>query len=55
VQGFPIRRSWYIVYPAGKRLSVVAHTFHEYLKEQGAKLRVEHLVKHSQAGTRQIA
>ena len=55
VQGFPIRRSWYTVYPAGKRLSVVAHAFHEYLKEQGAQLRMEHQGIASQAGTRQIA
>jgi DNA-binding transcriptional LysR family regulator len=55
VQGFPIRRSWYIVYPEGKRLSVVAQTFHEYLKGQGAQLRTEHLASLSQPGTRQIA
>jgi DNA-binding transcriptional LysR family regulator len=33
VQGFPIERHWYAVYPRGKQLSVVAHTFLDYLKE----------------------
>ena len=33
VQGFPIERHWCAVYPRGKQLSVVAHTFVDYLKE----------------------
>jgi hypothetical protein len=33
VQGFPIERHWCAVYPRGKQLSVVAHTFIDYLKE----------------------
>jgi len=33
VQGFPIERHWCAVYPRGKQLSVVAHTFLDYLKE----------------------
>jgi len=33
VQGFPIERQWCAVYPRGKQLSVVAHTFLDYLKE----------------------
>lgn len=38
VDGFPIRRHWYAVYPKGRPLSVVARAFLEYLleKEQGA-------------------
>ena len=32
VEGFPIQRQWYVVYLAGKQLSVVASTFLEYLK-----------------------
>jgi DNA-binding transcriptional LysR family regulator len=32
VQGFPIRRSWYVVTPRGKQLSVVAQTFLEFLR-----------------------
>jgi DNA-binding transcriptional LysR family regulator len=41
VQGFPIRRSWYMVYPAGKRLSVVAQTFFEYLKHEAFTIQEE--------------
>jgi DNA-binding transcriptional LysR family regulator len=32
VQGFPIRRQWYFVYPAGKQLSVIANTFVDHLR-----------------------
>lgn len=31
VEHFPIRRYWYMVYPAGKQLSVVARTYFDYL------------------------
>lgn len=30
VQGIPIRRHWYFVYPAGKQLSIVASTFADF-------------------------
>jgi DNA-binding transcriptional LysR family regulator len=30
VEGFPILRHWYIVYPKGKELSLVARTFLEF-------------------------
>ncbi len=33
VQNFPIKRHWYMVYPAGKQLSIIAHTYYEYLLE----------------------
>jgi DNA-binding transcriptional LysR family regulator len=33
VRGFPIRRHWYCVHPAGKRLSIIATAFIEHLKE----------------------
>jgi DNA-binding transcriptional LysR family regulator len=32
VEGFPIVRHWYVAYPRGKRLSVVAQAFLEHLK-----------------------
>jgi DNA-binding transcriptional LysR family regulator len=32
VQGFPIKRHWYVVTPRGKQLSVVAQTFLEFLR-----------------------
>ncbi len=41
VEGFPIMRSWHIVYPAGKRLSVVAATFFEYLKAEAEMIQDE--------------
>jgi len=33
VEGFPIERNWYVVYPAGKQPSVVARTFLDYLRQ----------------------
>lgn len=38
VQEFPIKRYWYVVYPTGKRLSVVARTFFEYLLDEGKEI-----------------
>ena len=37
VEGFPIQREWYVVYLAGKQLSVVASTFLDYLIEAAPK------------------
>ncbi|MGB3616107.1 MAG: LysR substrate-binding domain-containing protein, partial [Elainellaceae cyanobacterium] len=34
VEGFPIKRQWYIVHLSGKQLSVVASTFLEYLRAE---------------------
>jgi DNA-binding transcriptional LysR family regulator len=34
VEGFPIQRHWYAVYPAGRRISVVARAFLDYLLAQ---------------------
>ncbi len=31
VEHFPIQRNWYMVYPSGKQLSIVARTYFEYL------------------------
>jgi DNA-binding transcriptional LysR family regulator len=36
VQGFPIERHWYLVYPEGKRLSVVAQAFRDDLLQHSA-------------------
>jgi DNA-binding transcriptional LysR family regulator len=56
VEGLPIRRHWYIVYPAGKRLSVVAQAFFGYLKSEGSHIRVPTLAGFSgQGGTVQRA
>ncbi len=38
VEGFPIRRYWYVLYPAGKQLSVVARTFFDYLMDEGRQM-----------------
>lgn len=38
VQGFPIPWQWYVGYPKGKRLSVVANTFVNYMFEMGESL-----------------
>ncbi len=35
VEGFPIERYWYVVYPSGKQLSVIARTFFDYLLNEG--------------------
>jgi LysR family transcriptional regulator, low CO2-responsive transcriptional regulator len=35
VEHFPIRRHWYVLYPAGKQLSIVARTFFDYLLNEG--------------------
>lgn len=35
VEGFPIRRQWYLAYPAGKQLTVVSSAFSSFLKEEG--------------------
>ena len=38
VECFPIERHWYVVYPAGKQLSVIACTFLEYLQNDGKSI-----------------
>lgn len=34
VEGFPIRRQWYVAHASGKQLSVVARTFLEFLQQE---------------------
>jgi LysR family transcriptional regulator, low CO2-responsive transcriptional regulator len=41
VRGFPIRAAWYVVVPAGKKLSVLAQTFFGYLKREAVMLQKE--------------
>ena len=43
VEHFPIKRDWYMVYPSGKQLSIVARTYFEYLLD-AAKQIVEQTV-----------
>ena len=37
VEHFPIKRTWFLGYPAGKQLSIVARTYYEYLLEAAKK------------------
>jgi DNA-binding transcriptional LysR family regulator len=41
VQGFPIIRQWYAVYPAGRQRSVVARTFLDFLLSHGTRHNVD--------------
>jgi LysR family transcriptional regulator, low CO2-responsive transcriptional regulator len=41
VQGFPIHATWHVVYPAGKKLSVLAQTFFDYIKHEARLLQKE--------------
>lgn len=35
VENFPIERHWYVVYPKGRKLSIVAQAFLDYVKAEG--------------------
>ena len=37
VEHFPIKRTWFLGYPSGKQLSIVARTYYEYLLEAAKK------------------
>ncbi|MBE9198380.1 MULTISPECIES: LysR family transcriptional regulator [unclassified Nodularia (in: cyanobacteria)] len=41
VEHFPIKRTWYMVHPPGKQLSIVARTYYEYLLEATKKFAEE--------------
>lgn len=38
VESFPIERYWYVVHPAGKKLSAIAQAFFDYLLNEGKKV-----------------
>jgi hypothetical protein len=38
VQNFPIKRTWYMVYPAGKQLSIIGQTYYQYLLDAAQKI-----------------
>lgn len=38
VEGFPIERYWYVVYPSGKQLSAIAKAFYDYLMNEGKQV-----------------
>ena len=41
VEGFPIERYWYVVYPSGKQLSAIAQAFFDYLLNEGKQVAEE--------------
>ena len=43
VEGFPFQDVWHILYPKGKKLSIVAQAFYDYLLEEGRELTKSHL------------
>lgn len=45
VEGFPFLDQWNIVYPKGKKLSIVAQAFYNYLLEEGRAITKSHLYK----------
>jgi DNA-binding transcriptional LysR family regulator len=44
VEGFPIRRQWYVAYSTGKQLSVVAKTFLEFLQQESKLLAERYML-----------
>ncbi|MDH4121335.1 MAG: LysR family transcriptional regulator [Deltaproteobacteria bacterium] len=47
VEGFPLRRHWYAVMLEGRRLNPVAHTFLDFLREQGAQVVAQGVIGRS--------
>jgi len=43
VEGFPIKDQWYLCYPEGKQLSIVAQVFLDYMLSEGRDLTVRSL------------
>ncbi len=41
VEGFPIQKHWYVIYPGSKQLSIVAQTFLDYLLTEGKEYAQE--------------
>lgn len=45
VEGFPLERHWYFVYPSGKQLSMVAKTFMDFVRVEAKPLVYDHLAQ----------
>lgn len=45
VQGFPISWQWFIGHPRGKRLSIIARTFIEFMYKEGSSLLPENVIE----------
>lgn len=41
VEGFPIESHWYVVHPKNRKMSVVAQTFLDFVKEEGEHITVK--------------
>jgi len=52
VQEFPIQNQWYVIYPKGKNLSIVAQTFFEYLLQEARKISEQSAVISAQLSGR---
>jgi len=44
VEGFPISWQWYIGHPRGKRLSIIARTFIDFMYEEGPSLLPDNVI-----------
>ena len=44
VEGFPIRRQWYVAYSTGKQLSVVAKAFLEFLQKESKPMAERYML-----------
>lgn len=45
VEGFPFQDLWHILYPKGKKLSIVAQAFYDYLLTEGREITKNHLIQ----------
>jgi len=45
VEGFPIERHWYFVYPVGKQLSTASQAFMEFTRKEAKRLVFDHLAE----------
>jgi DNA-binding transcriptional LysR family regulator len=43
VEGFPINDQWYLCYPEGKQLSIVAQVFFDYMLNEGREITLSTL------------
>jgi DNA-binding transcriptional LysR family regulator len=43
IEGFPIKDQWYLCYPEGKQLSIVAQVFFDYMLNEGRELTLSTL------------
>ncbi len=43
VEGFPIARYWYFVYPIGKQLSMISQAFMDFVRREAKHLFLEHV------------